>query len=98
MGGRAVPDASSREAPTAEVFDEALIGPEVVETVDEAPEVVDEAPEVVEAVDEAPGADDEADEAPEAETADEPEDVIAAETPADTPEAPSTPNQEGAVD
>jgi flagellar motor switch/type III secretory pathway protein FliN len=40
----------------------------------------------------------EAAEAEEAEPTDEPEDVIAAETPADTPEAPSTPNQEGAVD
>lgn len=112
VGGRAVPDASSREAPIAEVFDEALIGPEVVETVDEAPEVVeavDEAPEAVaeppeadapEAVDEAPEAEaaEAVDEAPEAQAADEPEDVIAAETPADTPEAPSTPNQEGAVD
>jgi hypothetical protein len=112
VGGRAVPDASSREAPTAEVFDEALIGPEVVETVDESPEVVeavDAAPEAVaeapeadapEAVDEAPEAEaaEAVDEAPEAQAADEPEDVIAAETPADTPEAPSTPNQEGAVD
>jgi flagellar motor switch protein FliN/FliY len=78
VGGRAVPDASSREAPTAEVTDEALVAPAVVETVDEAPEAIDEAPE--------------------AEAADQPEDITAAETPADTPEAPPTPNQEGAVD
>jgi flagellar motor switch protein FliN/FliY len=95
VGGRAIPEASSREAPAADVFDASLEAPEVVET-----EEVAEAPEVVETkkVAEAPEVAEEAAEAEEAEPTDEPEDVIAAETPADTPEAPSTPNQEGAVD
>jgi flagellar motor switch protein FliN len=74
VGGRAISEASSREAPAADVFDASLEAPEVIAGVDGGPE------------------------AEEAEPIDEPEDVIAAETPADTPEAPSTPNQEGAVD
>jgi flagellar motor switch protein FliN/FliY len=96
VGGRAIPEASSREAPAADVFDASLEAPEVTAAVDEAPEVVDEvaeAPEVAETGEAA-----ETEEAEEAEPTDEPEDVIAAEIPADTPEAPSTPNQEGAVD
>ncbi len=78
VGGRAVPDASSREAPSAEIFAVPLDGPEIVE----APEASSTRPL----------------EADGAEIADEPEAVIAAETPAETPEAPATPNEEGAVD
>jgi flagellar motor switch protein FliN len=73
VGGRAVPDASSRETPAAEIL----------EAPSSAAETADEAEDVTPAA---------------AETADEAEDVIAAETPADTPAAPSTPNEEGAVD
>jgi flagellar motor switch/type III secretory pathway protein FliN len=99
VGGRAIPEASSREAPAADVFDASLEAPEVTAAVDEAPEVVDEVAEAPEVAETGEAAEtEEAAEAEEAEPTDEPEDVIAAEIPADTPEAPSTPNQEGAVD
>jgi flagellar motor switch protein FliN/FliY len=94
VGGRAVPDPSSREAPVAEIFAGPLEGDEIVEAVtplEEAPTADVEADEAVEETPEA------VEEAPEAETTDEPEEVIAAETPADTPEAPSNPKEEGAV-
>ena len=91
VGGRAVPETSSPEMvaavspeDTSEVIEEAP-----VEAVEVAPEAVEEA----EAVEE-----EDVDEAVEAEAADDTEDVIAAETPAQTPEAPPTPNPEGAVD
>jgi flagellar motor switch protein FliN/FliY len=83
VGGRAVPDPSSAEAPTAQILD---VGGE---TFDEAPEVVP----VDEAV-EAETADADADEISADTPADTPE-AVAAETPAQTAD---TPNDEGAVE
>jgi flagellar motor switch protein FliN/FliY len=105
VGGRAVPDPTSREEPAEEIVE--LHAPEVVEAVavvESADEPVEEVTpaEVVDAAD--------ADAPAEAPTLDEPEDVMPAETPAQTPEAapaetpadppaaPSTPNDEGAAD
>jgi len=89
VGGRAVPDASSRELPTTELLDEALQAPEAVESAEEAEDVTPaETP--------ADRTDAVTAETP-AETADTP-DAALAETPADTPAAPTTPNEEGAVD
>jgi flagellar motor switch protein FliN len=89
VGGRAVPDASSRELPTTELFDEALEAPVAVESAEEAEDVTPaETP--------ADRTDAVTAETP-AETADTP-DAALAETPADTPAAPTTPNEEGAVD
>ena len=89
VGGRAVPDASSRELPTTELLDEALQAPEAVESAEEAEDVTPaETP--------ADRTDAVTAENP-AETAETP-DAALAETPADTPAAPTTPNEEGAVD
>ena len=106
VGGRAVPDPTSRETPPTDLFAEVLDAEEIVEVpesfdVDE----IDEAPEAVE--DATPG---DPEDLSAAETpADEPE-AVAAETPAqtaDTPEAvpaetpaetAETPNDEGAVE
>ena len=95
VGGRAVPDTSSREALPAETFTEAFQAEEiiaVVEAVEEtaAEELVDEPSEVVEAAEEPIDEVSEAVEAaeePDDETPDEPEDVIAVETPAETQDA-----------
>ena len=81
VGGRAVPDPTSRETPAAEILRlqaaDALEAEEVVEYPEAAEEVTpDEAP----APNEAPAPD-------ETETPAEPENLIAAETPADAPEA-----------
>ncbi len=94
VGGRAVPDPSSRETPP-ELFAAALDADEVVE-LPEGLDLVEEAPGVVETADEAVEQvpPEEAEEAANVESSDEPEDVIAAETPTALP----TPNEEGAVD
>lgn len=87
VGGRAVPDTSSREALPAETFPEALHAEEIIAAVEAVEDTAAEEP-----VDETP---------------DEPEDVIAAETSADIPDAveaetpaetAETTNEEGAAD
>jgi flagellar motor switch/type III secretory pathway protein FliN len=117
VGGKAVPDRSSREAPTTDVLAEA---DEAAEAVEPAEETTDEPEDVMAA--ETPAA---TPDAVAAETPADTPDAVAAETPADTPDAvaaetsaetaetpdaasadtsadnpaaPSTPNEEGAVD
>jgi flagellar motor switch protein FliN len=91
VGGRAVPDTSSRETPATEVLTEVM---EIADP-DEVSDAVVVAPESV------PTADEPEHVAPEtAETAEEAEDVApeTVSTAEEAPAAPSTPNQEGAVD
>ncbi len=90
VGGRAVPETSLPETVAAvnpedtfEVIEEARVEAAPVEAVEPAPEAVEE---------------EDVDGAVEAEADDDTEDVTAAEIPAQTPEAPPTPNPEGAVD
>jgi flagellar motor switch protein FliN/FliY len=84
VGGRAVPDASPREMPAAELLAEAM---ELVETPDETEDVT---PGTVETPDETQ------DITPETvETVEETHDMTPT---AENPAAPSTPNEEGAVD
>ncbi|HEY6471660.1 MAG TPA: FliM/FliN family flagellar motor switch protein [Acidimicrobiales bacterium] len=109
VGGRAVPDTSSRELPALEILEDLsdTASEDVSETAfDDAPEVVpvDEALAIVEDDEVVEPA--EADVADEAPPTDDPEHVTAAETPADPPEAaeaetpadstaaPPTPNDE----
>ena len=89
VGGRAVPDASSRELPTTELLDEALEAPEAVESAEEAEDV---------AAAETPADTTDAVTAENPAEAAETPDAALAETPGDTPAAPATPNEEGAVD
>ena len=89
VGGRAVPDASSRELPTTELLDEALEAPEAVESAEEAEDV---------AAAETPADTTDAVTAENPAEAAETPDAALAETPGDTPAAPPTPNEEGAVD